>query len=208
MPHEELLSLFAPFGITEDDKQDVAQRAIVKTFAAQTLLNNSEDCLGFVLILQGSIRAYIVGENGKEITLFCLKSGDSCVVCSHCTLQSIEHNILLETNSKSEILIVPAKLFATLKEKYPKLADFTLTLLSKRLSQTITTFEQALFKPLVERIRDFLRKNEHNGEVQMSHESIANHLGSAREVVSRILKEMENRGEIQLGRKRIVLLGI
>lgn len=205
MPKNKLLAIFAPLEIAQQDLNAVLQKAVCKKFLPKTLINQGEGCLGFMLVLHGNIRAYIIGENAKEITLFSLKANECCVVCSHCALHSINYHILLESSENTEVLIVPERVFVALKDKYPQLANFTLELLAKRLNQTIATLEQAMFKPLASRVREFLHANQHNNEVMMSHENIANHLGSAREVVSRILKEMEKQGEIKLSRKKIVL---
>lgn len=205
MSKEPLKAIFAPLGLAQQDIEGIVQQAYFKSFAPNTLINQNENCLGFIYVLSGALRAYIMSENTKEITLFTLKENDYCLLCSHCALRSIHYDILLESSQNTEVLIVPHQLFAKLKDTYPALSNFTLALISKRLSQTIATLEQALFKPLVERIREFLYKNAQNNEIFISHEEIANHLGSSREVVSRILKEMEKRGEIKCAYKKIIL---
>lgn len=203
MPKNKLLAIFAPLEIAQQDLNDVLQKAVCKKFLPKTLINQGEGCLGFMLVLRGNIRAYIIGENAKEITLFSLKADECCVVCSHCALHSINYHILLESSENTEVLIVPERVFVALKDKYPQLANFTLELLAKRLNQTITTFEQLMFKPLVSRIREFLHANQHNNEVMMSHENIANHLGSAREAVSRILKKWKNKVKSSFRARRL-----
>lgn len=205
MSKEPLKAIFAPLGLAQQDIESIVQQAYFKSFAPNTLINQNENCLGFIYVLSGALRAYIMSENTKEITLFTLKENDYCILCSHCALHSIHYDILLESSQNTEVLIVPHQLFSKLKDTYPAISNFTLTLISKRLSQTISTLEQALFKPLVERIRDLLYKNAQNNEILISHEKIANHLGSSREVVSRILKEMEKRGEIKCAYKKIIL---
>lgn len=205
MSKEPLKAIFAPLGLAQQDIEGIVQQAYFKSFAPNTLINQNENCLGFIYVLSGALRAYIMSENTKEITLFTLKENDYCLLCSHCALRSIHYDILLESSQNTEVLIVPHQLFSKLKDTYPALSNFTLALISKRLSQTIATLEQALFKPLVERIREFLYKNAQNNEIFISHEEIANHLGSSREVVSRILKEMEKRGEIKCAYKKIIL---
>lgn len=205
MSREPLKAIFAPLGLAQQDIESIVQQAYFKSFAPNTLINQNENCLGFIYVLSGALRAYIMSENTKEITLFTLKENDYCLLCSHCALRSIHYDILLESSQNTEVLIVPHQLFSKLKDTYPALSNFTLALISKRLSQTIATLEQALFKPLVERIREFLYKNAQNNEIFISHEEIANHLGSSREVVSRILKEMEKRGEIKCAYKKIIL---
>lgn len=205
MSKEPLKAIFAPLGLAQQDIESIVQQAYFKSFAPNTLINQNENCLGFIYVLSGALRAYIMSENTKEITLFALKENDYCLLCSHCALRSIHYDILLESSQNTEVLIVPHQLFSKLKDTYPALSNFTLALISKRLSQTIATLEQALFKPLVERIREFLYKNAQNNEIFISHEEIANHLGSSREVVSRILKEMEKRGEIKCAYKKIIL---
>ncbi|EGI8199184.1 Crp/Fnr family transcriptional regulator, partial [Campylobacter coli] len=106
----------------------------------------------------------------------------------------------------TQILIVPVKIYSQLKDKYPLIANYTLNLIAKRFNSLINILEQALFTPLHHRVKMFLKENAKEGKITFTHEEIALHLGSTREVISRILKTMQKEGFIQQNRKEITLL--
>ncbi|TEY00921.1 Crp/Fnr family transcriptional regulator [Campylobacter sp. US33a] len=207
MTKEELIdNFFKKFKLANEDLEEIKSNAYFKNLSKGTQLASADDCLGFVIMAYGTLRAYIISSNAKEITIFKLIKNEECVICSNCALNSINYNIILESNEDSQILIIPTKIYTKIRNKYQSINDYTLNIISKRFSDLISVLEHALFTPLIERIRIFLKENSQNNKITLTHEEIANHLGSAREAISRILKEMEKQGEISLGRKEITLL--
>ncbi|EAK0445807.1 Crp/Fnr family transcriptional regulator [Campylobacter lari] len=168
----------------------------------------NDKCLGFIKILKGELRAFILTPNAKEITLFHLKENDECVICSECNMDGISYDVFIQSTKNTSIAIIPSSIFQILKEKYPKINNYVLSLITKRFNTLIKVLEQALFMPLSSRICDFLKENASNNTLKITHEALANHLGSAREAVSRILKELEKEGKIKLERSKIILISL
>ena len=191
------------FNFSDEDKKLIEEKCIDKILGKDKLTYFNHECLGFIIVKSGLLRAFITSENFKEITVFMLKKGESCVLCDSCFMGRIETKINIQVKEQAEVLLIPAEIFIKMKDKYQSLTNHILTLVAKRFAQSIKVMEQALFSPLSERILAFLKKNSQNGSMKITHEELASHLGSAREAVSRILKEMEN--DKLISRKRGVI---
>ncbi|AJC87727.1 Crp/Fnr family transcriptional regulator [Campylobacter insulaenigrae] len=191
--------------------QDADEKLALSNLVIRDLKSNfkvNDECLGLIKIIKGKLRAYILTSNAKEITLFNLQEGDECLICSQCNVDSIDHDVFIQSSQDTSIEILPAKIFSKLKEKYPQVNNYALNLITKRFNILVKVLEQALFSPLNERICNFLKENAINNQIKITHEELANHLGSAREVISRILKELEKNKKIKLLRGKIILLAL
>ncbi|EAL0271169.1 Crp/Fnr family transcriptional regulator [Campylobacter lari] len=120
----------------------------------------------------------------------------------------ISYDVFIQSTQNTSIAIIPSSIFQILKEKYPKINNCVLSFITKRFNTLIKVLEQALFMPLSSRICDFLKENTSNNTLKITHEALANHLGSAREAISRILKELEKEGKIKLERSKIILISL
>ena len=193
------------FEISDEDKKFIYQKSVSKTFRKDEIIYTKDGCKGFIVLKSGNLRAYIASSNFKEITVFNLQESESCVLCSSCVKKSFEIEINLEAYEDTDIILIPIDSYKILRDKYPEVMSYTLNLISARFASVINVMEQALFLPLVERIRNFLSRNGEDADIKITHEQLANHIGSAREAVSRVLKEMEKEGEIVQKRGVITL---
>lgn len=191
------------FELNEDDIARLENETITKTLNSGELAYFNHECLGFMIIKNGLLRAYISSENFKEITVFMLKKYESCILCDSCYMGEFKTKINMQVKEQTEILLIPVGLFREIKDKYLDVTNHILSLVAKRFAQSIKVMEQALFSSLKDRILNFLKENSSNGSIKITHEELASHLGSAREAVSRILKEMEN--DKLISRKRGVI---
>lgn len=196
---------FSKFNISDEDKKFITDRSTVKTFKADEIIYTKDGCKGFILLQNGNLRAYIASSNFKEMTVFHLKDNECCVLCASCVKDNFEIEINLQAYEDTNVILIPFDTYKALRDKYPDVMNYTLTLVSTRFASVINVMEQALFLPLVERIRNFLSQSSENSSVKITHEQLANHIGSAREAVSRVLKEMERDGEISQKRGVIFL---
>ena len=188
------------FNFNDSDLSLIFNNAYKKKLRQNQIIYASEDCLGMVLLKTGLLRAFI-STRGKELTVFNIKSGECCMICDTCKFASAQNRVSVEASEICELLIIPPNIFKILKEKYKDVLNFTLEIVAKRFSQVINISEQTIFLPLNERIMRFLHENmDKNKEIKITHEVLANHIGSAREAVSRVLKEAEKSGKISLGR--------
>ena len=196
------------FDLANEDLNAIFANAYLKTVKKGDIFYSGNDCFGFILILKGVLRAF-VSSNSKEITIFRLTKDESCVLCDTCSINSLENKVSVEIEQDSEIIVIPARIYKPLKEKYPSILNFTLKIVADRFARTINVMEQALFSPLSARIMNFLSQSIENlneNFIKITHEELANHLGSAREAVSRVLKELERSGQITQSRGEIRLV--
>lgn len=191
------------YGFNEQDL-GLAKSKIQSFKAKKGEVFYNDFCYGFVYISSGELKVY-ASVNDKEIALFSLKSGDECLICADC-LDAFSSKIRIEASSECSFESLPAQLFRQLKDKYPLFANHILSLLARRFHSSVSVLSVALFVPLKERILEFLRQNSQNGVCTYTHAQIAAHIGSAREAISRVLKELEKAGILRQGRGEITLL--
>lgn len=194
------------FEISLADAKKIYESAVAKRLKKGTLIYSKDENCGYIIVKSGVLRAFITSQNLKEITIFKLESGDNCVICSSCTMSSFDTEITLSIQEDVEAILIPIQIFKDIKSSYTSVLNHALSLISARFAAAISVMEQALFAPLVSRVKNFLMENSKNGEIAITHEELANHLGSAREAVSRILKEMEKSKAISQKRGKIYLL--
>lgn len=176
---------------------------IVKYEQGKVMHAGKDECTGLFLILSGRVRAFIVTEEGKEMTLFRLLDRDLCIFSATCMLKNISFDIYVSTETDVEAILIPAKKYKEITDKDIVVANFTNDVLSSRMSDIMTVLEQSMFYSMDRRIAMFLEEQsalERKDVLQITHEQIANHLGSAREVISRRLKFLAEEGVIRIGR--------
>ncbi|TLD82652.1 Crp/Fnr family transcriptional regulator [Helicobacter sp. MIT 11-5569] len=208
-------NLMESWGVSSSDYAIYAQNIYTKNFPKNYKIFSGEDeCRGLVLILDGALRAYIVSPNGKEINLFILQKNEFCILSASCMLKNICFDVNLEFMQTSSVAILPSKTFNLLSEKYPIAKQFQTDLVSERLSRVVFSLSSLAFDSLGDRILELLKtrlQDNHQGSkdsriLYITHEEIANALGSAREAVSRMLKELQKQGKLKTKRGIIELL--
>lgn len=165
---------------------------------------NQEVCEGVIYLLSGEIRVFTTSDNYKEITLFTLTPQEICILSASCVLPSFELDVTLIAQRDCQIALLPSKKAQKLAQENLAFAQKINEIINKRLSQTLQVLNSVAFTPLQQRIKDFLLQSKQK-ELHITHEELANHLGSAREAISRVLKEMEQKGEIVLQRGKIII---
>lgn len=177
---------------------------------ASSLINNNE-CQGLVLVVEGQLRAYITSPEGKEITLYRLLSQDVCIMTAACMLKNINFDIQVELEEDSSFILVPTNIYEKISAENPTVSAFTLTMITERFNDVMWTLEQLVFSPLGKRLSNFLMEHyalEGQTTLHITHDYIARDLGTAREVISRLLKYLEKEGLLKLSRGSIELLDL
>lgn len=206
------LSSFFPFwDKLSDDQQKILNNSISeKTFEkSKKLYSGDEECLGLILVRSGTIRAFIVSESGREITLYRLLQGDICLFSASCIMNSIQFKINLEMEEDVETYIVKPTPYEQLITQSTLLSNYTSEIMSSRFSEVMWTLEQILFKSMDSRIAQFLLEQsamQDTDTLALTHEQVARNLGSAREVVTRLLKYFQEEKYVKLTRGKIELL--
>ena len=173
------------------------------------LHNGSADCTGLLLIKTGQLRAYILSDEGREITIYRLFDRDMCLFSASCILNSIHFEITITAEKDTEFWLIPSELYKNLLAESAPLANYTNELMAARFSDVMWLIEQILWKSLDKRLAAFLLEEaaiEDSNELKITHEIIANHLGSHREVITRMLRYFQSEGIVKLSRGKITLL--
>ncbi|EOV6234813.1 Crp/Fnr family transcriptional regulator [Campylobacter upsaliensis] len=181
-------------------------QGIVKAYVkGYRIYPDSNELLGFLYVLSGKIRFFSVSSNAKEITIFTISGKESCIITTSCIFSNIQADVVLEFMEDSSVFILPNKSFEALTHSNESIMRFNLSLVSKRLKQAFDTINDVTFKSLKNRVVKFLLSNARDNHVKASQESIANNIGSAREAVARVIKELKAEGLIDTNRNEIVL---
>jgi CRP/FNR family transcriptional regulator len=193
--------------ITAAQREYLRQHIVKKQFVTgEAMHSHSDNCSGLFLIRSGQVRAYVVSENGKEITLYRLFDRDICIFSASCVMKNISFDIYVEVEKDTQAYLIPTSVFRKLSGEALSVQVFTNNLMASRFTEVMWIMEQALFTSFDRRLAGFLLEQtviEDSNTLAITHEKIANHLGTAREVVTRMLKYFQNDGIVRLNRGTI-----
>ncbi len=171
--------------------------------------NGSTDCTGLLLLKSGQLRAYILSDEGREITLYRLFDMDMCLFSASCMIRSIQFEIIIEAEKDTELWIIPADVYKSIMNESAPAANYTNELMASRFSDVMWLIEQIMWKSLDKRVAAFLLEEaaiEGTCQLKITHETIANHLGSHREVITRMLRYFQSEGMVRLSRGIVSIL--
>ena len=181
--------------------------AAVKPFTGgEPLYFEGDGCQGIGFLLSGEIRVFKIGENGREVTLYEIFPGETCILNASCLLSRQRYPANATALSAGTILLIPGGLFLELMTESQRVRTFIFSLFSRRFSEIIELLEEITFGNLTERLTDYLVEKSSNDRLHVSHQTIANDLGSSREVISRLLKDFERKGKVALSRNQVTLI--
>ena len=190
--------------LTPEQQQRMRSASEFRTVKKGTVLHNgSLDCLGLLLIRSGQLRAYILSDEGREITVYRLFERDICLFSASCVMPDVQFDIVIEAEKDSEIWIIPACLYKELMEESLAVSNYSGQLIISHFSELMWLVEQIMWKSFDKRLAEFLLEEsrlEGTDSLKLTHEKIANHLGTAREVVTRMLRYFQNEGMVTLTR--------
>ena len=182
----------------------------VKTYKKGEIVHRPDDkCEGMIYVLDGILRIYMLSEDGRELTLYRLEKGEICVLSASCVIDAISFDVFIEAETDAGIYLTAAPALKSLSEENPRLMVFNQGIALDRFSDIMWTLQQVLFFSVDRRIAGFLlREADKSGSsvVKETHEQIATSIGSAREVVSRMLKRFADDGIIKLSRGSLEIL--
>ncbi|MBM6898897.1 Crp/Fnr family transcriptional regulator [Gemmiger formicilis] len=191
-------------------QRDLAAAAVLRKVPAGTLLHNgSADCIGFLLVRTGQLRAYILSDEGREITLYRLFARDMCLLSASCILRGLQYDVAIQAEKDTELWQIPAQRYKQLMEESAPVANYTNEVMATRFSDVMWLMEQILWKSFDKRLAAFLLEEsalEGGTVLKTTHEIIGHHLGSPREVVTRMLRYFQEEGLVRLSRGTVELL--
>jgi CRP/FNR family transcriptional regulator len=165
--------------------------------------SGNADCIGILLVIQGQLRTYLLSEEGRDVTIFRLFPGNVCVLSASCMLDSITFDVFIDAEEDTDVLLMNSSAFHEMAEKNIYVKCFTYQIATERFSDVMWAMEQILFMGIDKRLAIFLwdecSKN-HTDKISLTHEQIAKYMGTAREVVSRMLKYFAGEGIVELYR--------
>lgn len=196
--------------LTDLEKQAVEESAFVKTLPAGSMLEGLGDgCQGMVHILSGELRVYMLSEEGREISLYRLPEGETCVLSAACVISTISFETHMEAVEETKVIILPSVVFDDLTERNIYARCFLYELASRRFTTVMWVMQQILFARFDQRLATFLLaeyRRTGSAELHMTQEQIAEGVNSAREVVARMLKQFAADGYLESGRGVIRIL--
>ena len=176
--------------------------------AGTVVHNGNLDCLGLLILRSGQLRVYTLSSEGREVTLYRLFEQDICLFSASCVMPDIQFEVIIEAEKDTSMWVIPSCLFKDLMEASAAVANYANQLISSRFSEVMWLMEQIMWKSFDKRLAGFLleeSKLEASRSLKMTHERIAGHLGTAREVVTRMLRYFQSEGMVRLSRGEITI---
>ena len=167
------------------------------------LHDGSPECLSMLLVCAGQLRAYILSEEGREVTITRFFEMDICLFSASCVMPNMQFDVFIEAEKDSEIWVIPACLYQNLMDESLAVANYSHNLITNHFSEVMWLMEQIMWKSFDKRLAKVLLEEsalEGTLSLKITHEKIANHMGTAREVVTRMLRYFQSEGMVKLTR--------
>ena len=196
--------------LTEMEKGVIENAVYVEKFNKGMLMHRTSDsCKGLMTVLKGQLRTYILSEEGREVTLFRVGEEEICVLSASCLMDAITFDVLIEATEDTEVLVLPAPVLNQVAQQNPHVELFLYKSATEKFSDVMWTMQQMLFLKIDQRVAQFLwdemvQKN--SMTLSITHDEIAKYIGSAREVVTKVLKYMVKENALELKRGTIIIL--
>lgn len=190
--------------LTQEQKRLLCANTAPAHYPAGTAVHSgSEDCVGVLLVKSGQLRVYMLSEDGRDITLYRLFAGDVCILSASCVLEAITFDVFISAEEDTDALVIHSAVFHQLADRNIYVKCFGYQLATTRFSDVMWAMQQILFMGADKRLAIFLwdeAAKRGSDEIKMTHEQIARYMGSAREVVTRMLKYFSGEGIVELSR--------
>lgn len=198
--------------LTKEQQKRIQEAVTEKSVEKGTVLHDgAADCTGLLVVQFGMLRAYILSEEGREITLYRLFERDVCLFSASCMMSGIQFEVTIEAEKDTRVWVIPTKVWKQLNEESAVLANYTNELMADRFTNVMWLIEQIMWKSFDKRLAEFLLEEvsvEGTSLLKITHEVIGNHLGTAREVVTRMLRYFQSEGMVKLSRGMVEITDI
>ncbi|MEA5049991.1 MAG: Crp/Fnr family transcriptional regulator [Oscillospiraceae bacterium] len=190
--------------MTDNQRESIARETQEMCYEKGTYVHNGEEnCIGAVLVVRGTLRVFMLSDEGREVTLYRIRAGSMCVLSASCVLAHIHFAVHVDASEDTTALIVPASFFLSLCAENVRVESAAYKLIAERFSEVMWTMQQLLFTSFDKRLAQFLIEEAAgapDGVLHMTHEEVAKLTGSAREVVTRMLNYFAAEGAVELSR--------
>ncbi len=195
--------------LSEAQRGRILASLVYRQVKKGTVLHSGADCTGLLLVESGQLRAYILSEEGREVTVYRLFDRDICLFSASCMLRSAQFDITIEAERDTGLWVIPAEVYRGVMEESAPAANYTNEVMAARFSEVMWLVEQVLWRSMDKRVAAFLLDEaaiEGTARLSITHEAIARHLGTHREVVTRMLRYFQGEGMVSLSRGTVELL--
>lgn len=196
--------------LTDTQKDMMLEHSKHITHPIGTILHCGEsDCAGILLIKKGTLRIYIISEEGREVTLYRLDDGEICILSASCIIDEITFDVYIDAETECDLFQICPNMFSKISNENIYVENYYYKITAERFSEAMWTMQQILFTSFDKRLASFLLDESNKTKktsLTLTHEQIAKYLGSAREVVSRMLKYFSKEGYVSLERKTINII--
>ena len=193
--------------LDERQREELSASAVMRNVKKGSALHSgSSECTGLLLVRQGQLRAYILSDEGREITLYRLFDRDICLFSAACIMRSIQFEIMIEAEKDTSLWVIPAEVYQGIMAESAPLSNFTNEIMASRFSEVMWLMEQIMWKSFDKRLAAFLLEEsalEGSPVLMLTHDTIAKHMGTAREVVTRMLRYFQSEGMVKLSRGNV-----
>lgn len=190
--------------LSKTQQNRILDSTICRQIKKGTVIHDGNmDCVGLLLVKSGRLRAYILSDEGREITLYRLFDGDICLFSASCMLRSAQFDITIEAERDTDLWVIPAEIYRGIMEESAPLSNYTNEIMAARFSEVMWLIEQIMWKSMDRRVAAFLLEEaaiEETRRLTITHETIARHLGTHREVITRMLRYLQSEGMVKLSR--------
>lgn len=195
--------------ISGADREYICRNSHMLTYPKGKNIHNGEECSGVIFVCSGSLRLYMMSDEGKEITLYRLHRGNLCMLSASCVLDAVTFDVFVDAEEDSQCCVVNGPAFAAVSQRNPDIRIFALETAVSRFSDVMWVMQQILFMSMDKRLAIFLSdESARTGSdtIALTHGQIARYMGSAREVVSRMLKYFAGEGIVEVSRGGVTIL--
>ncbi|QIG89528.1 Crp/Fnr family transcriptional regulator [Chryseobacterium sp. POL2] len=198
------------FQSTPELLEKLYEYSMIKNYqAGDIIVDENSQIRSIPIVTKGAMKVVRTEEDGREILLYYIKAGESCIMSFLGGLHNETSKVKAEIEEDAEILFLPVTRVSEFIKDHPEWLDYIFKLYHKRFEELLGIINEIAFKKVDERLLNLLEKKAEltqSNSLNVTHEQLANELGTARVVVSRLLKQLEENGEVQLGRNKITLL--
>ena len=195
--------------LTPDQQDRISSISEFRKFKSGTVLHDgSPECMGMLLVKSGQLRAYLLSDEGREVTICRFFEMDICLFSASCVMPNMQFEVFIEAEKDTELWVIPACLYQNLMDESLALSNYSHGLVMGHFSEVMWLMEQIMWKSFDKRLATFLLEEtavEGSDTLKLTHEKIANHLGTAREVVTRMLRYFQNEGLVKLTRGSVIV---
>lgn len=206
------ISEYLPFWkkITPAQQDILTNYMQIREFKKGTVIHNgSEDCIGLLVVISGQLRVYTLSDEGRELTVYRLFDRDICLFSASCMMRSIQFDVVISAEQDAQVIYIPADVYKKLVEESLVISNYTNELMAERFTDVMWLMDQVLNKKLDSRLAAFLLDESElvdSKVLRITHEQLAHHLGSVREVVTRMLKYFQSEKMVKLTRGSVTIL--